>query len=78
MDDSWVWKPAVYGIIREYITNPSYGFGYGAEKVSLITTTVPMSISLCRFLRGGRFTTRWSFIGFECLRMSSFFLGLLV
>lgn len=26
----------------EYITNPDYGFGFGAEKVSLITTTVPM------------------------------------
>ncbi|MFC4990718.1 hypothetical protein [Rubritalea tangerina] len=59
----------------EYITNPSYGFGYGAEKVSLITTTVPMSIFIVSIFAWGRFTTRWSFIGFECLRMSSFSLA---
>lgn len=62
----------------EYITNPEYGFGYGAEKVSLITTTIPMLIFICSIVVWGVVYDKMEFYRLRVFTNIFFFLGLLV
>ncbi|MGJ8672371.1 MFS transporter [Rubritalea sp.] len=62
----------------EYITNPEYGFGYGAENVSLITTTVPMSIFIVSIVIWGAIYDKMEFYRLRVLVNVFFFAGLLV
>jgi MFS family permease len=62
----------------EYITNPEYGFGYGAEKVSLITTTVPMLIFIISVVGWGAIYDKMEFYRLRVFVNVFFFAGLLV
>ncbi|MFC5049390.1 MFS transporter [Rubritalea spongiae] len=62
----------------EYITNPDYGFGYGAEKVSLITTTVPMLIFIVSIVGWGMVYDKMEFYRLRVIVNVFFFAGLLV
>ncbi len=62
----------------EYITNPDYGFGYGAEKVSLITTTIPMLVFIVSIVAWGAIYDKMEFYRLRIITNFFFFLGLLV
>jgi len=62
----------------EFITNPVYGFGYGAEKVSLITTTIPMLIFIVSIFVWGAIYDKMDFYQLRIIVNVFFFLGVLV
>lgn len=62
----------------EFITNPDYGFGYGAEKVSLITTAIPMLIFIVSVFVWGAIYDKMNFYQLRVIVNAFFFLGILV
>ena len=62
----------------EFITNPDYGFGYGAEKVSLVTTTIPMLIFIVSVFVWGSIYDKMNFYQLRLIVNVFFFLGILV
>ncbi|WP_347442113.1 MFS transporter [Rubritalea sp.] len=62
----------------EFITNPNYGFGYGAEKVSLVTTTIPMLIFIVSVFVWGAIYDKMNFYQLRVIVNAFFFLGILV
>lgn len=62
----------------EFITNPDYGFGFGAEKVSLITTTLPMVIFILSIFAWGAIYDKINFYQLRVIVNVFFFLGILV
>jgi len=62
----------------EYITNPVYGFGFGAQKVSLLTTTLPMSVFIVSVFAWGIIYDKMEFYRLRVTVNVFFFLGILV
>lgn len=62
----------------EFITNPDYGFGYGAEKVSMVTTTLPMLIFIVSVFVWGAIYDKMNFYQLRVIVNVFFFLGILV
>lgn len=62
----------------EFVTNPDYGFGYGAEKVSMITTTIPMLIFIVSVFVWGAIYDKMDFYQLRLVVNVFFFLGILV
>ena len=62
----------------DFITNAAYGFGYGAEKVSLITTTIPMLIFIVSIFVWGAIYDKMNFYQLRLIVNVFFFLGILV
>lgn len=62
----------------EYITNPEYGFGFGAEKVSLVTTSIPMLVFIVSAIAWGAVYDKMEFYRLRVLTNLFFFAGLLV
>ncbi len=62
----------------EYITNPIYNFGFGAEKVSLITTTIPMLVFIVSIVAWGAIYDKVEFYRLRVIINVFFFAGLLV
>ena len=62
----------------EFITNPDYGFGYGAKNVSLITTTIPMLIFIVSVFVWGAIYDKMNFYQLRVIVNVFFFLGILV
>lgn len=62
----------------EFITNPTYGFGYGAEKVSLITATLPMTVVIVSVFIWGIVYDKMEFYRLRVIVNVFFLLGILV
>ncbi|GAA5495219.1 hypothetical protein Rhal01_01394 [Rubritalea halochordaticola] len=62
----------------EYITNPLYGFGFGAEKVSMVTTTVPMLAFILSVIVWGVIYDRVEFYRLRVIVNLFFIAGVLV
>ncbi|MGE9268479.1 MAG: MFS transporter [Verrucomicrobiales bacterium] len=62
----------------EFVTNPAYGFGYGAARVSLLTTTLPMSVFIVSVFAWGLIYDKMEFYRLRVLVNAFFFLGILV
>lgn len=62
----------------EYITNPEYGFGYGANKVSLLTTTIPMLAFIVSVVGWGMIYDKMEFYRLRITVNIFFFCGILV
>ena len=45
----------------EFVSNPIHGYGFGSEKVSLITTVLPSVLFLCTVVVWGSVFDRWNF-----------------
>lgn len=62
----------------EYITNPDYQFGFGAAKVSLLTTTLPMSVFIVSVFAWGLIYDKMEFYRLRVTVNAFFFAGILV
>lgn len=62
----------------EFITNPDYGFEFGAKEVSLITATIPMLIFIVSAFVWGAIYDKMNFYQLRVLVNVFFFLGILV